>query len=205
MKRLAFAIALAAAPAAAHDGVKHDTADEAARHESVGGPATPLPFELGGAFTLIDQTGAARSEADPEGRMQLLFFGYANCPAICSVALPRMAEMTDLAVAAGHAVRPLLVTVDPARDTPEAMRAALPKWHADMTGLTGDEAALAHVRSLFQVERKLVFEDPEHGPIYAHGSHIYLLDSAGEVLTLIPPIVSPEHGAKIIAKYAAGS
>lgn len=210
MKRAALVLALIAGAAAAHDGVTHKSAADAARHlagaasaPADDGDASPFPIRLGGGFALTDQTGAERTEADPDGRLQLFFFGYANCQAICSVALPRMAKMTDLAAEAGIAVRPVLITVDPARDTPAAMREALSVLHPEMVGLTGDEASLASVRQLFQIERKLVFEDPEYGPVYAHGSQIYLMDREGGFLTFIPPILSPDRGAEIIAKYAA--
>ncbi len=163
---------------------------------------SPFPVALGGPFALVDQNGAERTEADPEGRLQLLFFGYAECQAICTVALPRMAEMAELAAEAGIAVRPVLITVDPERDTAEAMREALPGYHPDFVGLTGPEEALAAARRVFGVESKVVFEDPQLGPIYAHGSFIYLLDGAGKLLTLIPPVVDPEHGAGIVARYA---
>ena len=163
---------------------------------------SPFPVALGGPFALVDQNGAKRTEADPEGRLQLVFFGYAECQAICAVALPRMAEMTEIAAEAGIVLRPVLVTVDPARDTPEAMRAALPVHHPDFVGLTGPEEALAAARAAFGVESKVVFEDPQLGPVYAHGSFIYLLDGEGKLLTLIPPVVDPEHGAGIVARYA---
>lgn len=201
------AAAFLAAPAFAHDGEVHEDKAEALRHLSeapLEGDALPFPGDLGGAFRLIDQHGRERTEADPEGALQLLFFGYASCQAICSVALPRMAEMTEIASEAGIDVTPILVTVDPARDTPEAMVAPLAELHGEMVGLTGDEAALANIRDLFRVERKLVFEDPDYGPVYAHGSFIYLLDADGALLTLIPPILSPDRGAEIVAKYARG-
>ena len=207
MKRLALIAALAfATPLAAHDGEAHGDKAEALRHLSeapLDGDATPFPADLGGPFVLTDQTGARRTEADPDGAYQLFFFGYANCPAICSVALPRMAEITDLAGQAGLNVRPVLITVDPERDTPEAMAAPLAEWHETMIGLTGTEAELAAVRGLFQVEKKMVFEDPEYGPVFAHGSFIYLMDPSGKMLTLFPPIISPDRGAEIVAKYAA--
>ena len=206
MMRRVLLAALVAAPAAAHDGEVHDDKAEALRHLSeapVTGDASPFPADLGGPFRLIDQTGAERTEADPNGRMQLLFFGYANCPAICSVAMPRMAEIADIAGEAGLEVTPVMITVDPERDTPEGMVAPLAELHPRMVGLTGTEEALAVARKAFQVEKKLVFEDPEYGPIYAHGSFIYLLDAAGGLLTVIPPIVSPDRGAEIVAKYAA--
>ena len=164
---------------------------------------SPFPVALGGPFALVDQHGAERTEADPEGRLQLLFFGYAECQAICTVALPRMAEMAELAAEKGIAVRPVLITVDPERDTAEAIRGALPGYHPDFVGLTGTEEALAAARAAFGVESRVVFEDPQIGPVYAHGSFIYLLDGAGKLLTLIPPVVDPAHGAGIVARYAA--
>ncbi len=201
-------LCLSAAAAQAHDGVKHATPEEAARHVAQTGPLpaltapTALPFDLGGSFTLIDHTGAARSQTDPEGRYQLLFFGYANCPSICAVAMPLMGQVTDALAAEQIAVRPVMVTVDPTRDTVENMGPALQKLHTDFVGLTGSDDQLQHIYDLFRVESEVVFEDPEYGPVYAHGSHIYLLDGAGEVLTLLPPILSPERVAQIVKNYA---
>lgn len=207
MKRIALVAALAvASPLSAHDGEVHGSQEDALRHLSeapLEDEVTPFPARLGGAFTLIDHTGERRSEADPDGAFQLFFFGYANCPAICSVALPRMAEITDIAAEAGLDLRPVLITIDPERDTPETMAAPLSEWHPRMAGLTGTEDELDAVRKLFQVERKLVFEDPEYGPIFAHGSFIYLMSPSGEMLTLFPPIISPDRGAEIVARYAA--
>ncbi|MEO1613768.1 MAG: SCO family protein [Pseudomonadota bacterium] len=204
----ALVAATALAPAFAHDGEDHGSQEEALKHLSeapLDGDATPFPADLGGPFALIDQTGATRTEADPDGAYQLFFFGYANCPAICSVAMPRMGEIADIAAEAGLAVTPVMITIDPERDTPDNMGEPLAKYHADMVGLTGSEEALAEVRGHFQVEKKLVFEDPEFGPIFAHGSFIYLMSPEGEMLTLFPPIISPERGAEIVAKYAVAA
>lgn len=200
------AVAAMAAAALAHDGETHEDEAAARAHLSakpLEGDATPFPVDLGGAFTLTDQTGATRTEADPEGRMQLFFFGYAQCQAICSTALPRMAEIAEIAGAAGLPVRPVLITVDPKRDTPEGMIEPLAELGPDMVGLTGTEAELARVRALFQIEAKQVFVDPDYGPVFAHGSFIYLMDGAGALLTVIPPVISPARGAEIVARYAA--
>ncbi len=213
MIRIALALALLALPVAAHDGVKHKDAAEARAHlqskikpnPEDDGAVAPFPIRLGGAFALTDQHGQTRTEADPEGRLQLVFFGYAKCQAICEVALPRMEKMAEIALAADIEVQPVLITVDPERDTPEEMAKELAGRHPGFIGLTGSEEALAAVRKLFQIERKHVFDDPEYGPIYAHGSHIYLMDGEGGFLTFIPPILSPDRGAEIIAKYAAVS
>lgn len=208
---MAIALAFAGSSAQAHDGVVHKNAVEARAHlqsrlapgPEEDGASLPFPIKLGGPYALTDHTGAERTEADPDGRLQLLFFGYAKCQAICEVALPRMEEMASIAAAAGIDVQPVLITVDPERDTPDTLAEELAKRHPGFVGLTGSEEELSAVRRLFQIKRKHVFDDPEYGPIYAHGSHIYLMDADGAFLTFIPPILSPDRGAEIIAKYAA--
>lgn len=163
----------------------------------------PLPLNLGGPFALIDQHGASRTEADPEGRLQLLFFGYAACDSICTLALPQMAEIAERLAARGIPLRPVLITVDPVRDTPQAMAPVLEALHPEFTGLTGSDATLAAVWRAFSVDRTVVFTDPADGPVYAHGSLLYLLDGQGRFLTLIPPILSDARAADIIAAFAA--
>ncbi len=204
----AFMASLLPVLAYAHDGVTHGSEAEAAAHQAEAavanlplGAPTELPFDLGGQFELVDHTGSARSEADPDGHSQLLFFGYANCPSICAVAMPMMAELTDALLTDGFKVRPVMVTIDPERDTVANMGPELEKLHKDFVGLTGSDDQLAHVYDLFQISREKVFDDPEYGAVYAHGSHIYLLDDQGKVLTLIPPILGVERAQKIVANY----
>lgn len=163
---------------------------------------TPLPWKIGGAFDLIDHTGAARTQVEPEGRMQLVFFGYANCPGICSAALPMMADAVSILESRGTAVTPVMITIDPLLDTVETMGPTLAEISTDLIGLTGRPEALAEAYEAFQISFEKIMDDPQHGPIYAHGSHIYLLDATGRVLTLMPPVLSASHVADIVEKYA---
>lgn len=168
-------------------------------------PLPPLPFALGGDFTLVDQEGRQRGAADPAGRPQLLFFGYAACEQICSVALPAMADAVDTLDETGIAVTPVMITVDPARDTPEVMAEKLHALHPRFVGLTGGETALAEAYDAFGIEHEVVFEDPFLGPVFAHGSFIYLLDAEGGFLTLFPPILTPERVAEIVSSHVTAS
>lgn len=171
----------------------------------ISGPAwsqsLPLPFNLGGDFVLTDQTGATRGQVDPDGKHQLLFFGYANCQEICSAVFPLMAEITDTLQAGGQNVRPVMITVDPKRDTVEKIGPALRTHHADFVGLTGTDTELQVAYDAFSVDREEVFFDPEFGPVFSHGSFIYLLDEKGKFLTLIPPILGPDEASALIGKY----
>ncbi|MEO1493249.1 MAG: SCO family protein [Pseudomonadota bacterium] len=199
---------LMAAQGSAHDGVVHGSAEEAAAHKAETGaavgaptPGLPFPVDIKAEFALTEHTGRAVTHESYAGKTMAIFFGYANCEAICSVALPRLAAALDEMGDAGDAVAPLVITVDPERDTVEKMGPALAKWHERLIGLTGPEDDLAKAREAFQVETSLVGEDPEGNPIYAHGSFIYLVGGDGKVLTLIPPILGPERMAEIITGY----
>lgn len=189
-----------------HDGKKHLSAAEADEHEIASGSLAqtglPLPLDLGGPFTLTDQDGQPRTEADPKGNLQLLFFGYATCQQICSVALPQMAEVELALEKRGIALTPLLITVDPARDTIATLGPALRSLSPNFVGLTGDAAALQSAYKAFSIDSSLVFDDPKTGPVYAHGSFLYLLDAKGGFLTVIPPILTTDRVADLIAGYA---
>lgn len=164
-------------------------------------PPAPLPIEIEVRFDLVDHTGRAVTEADYRGRPIAIFFGYASCEAICSVALPRLGAALDLLGEEAAGLAPLVITVDPGRDTVETMGPALARWHPRLVGLTGSEAALAAARAAFQVEAEVVTVDPAGDPIYAHGSFIYLAGPDGRVRTLLPPILAPERMAEIIAAH----
>ena len=162
---------------------------------------SPFPLALGGSFTLIDPFDQVRTEKDPAGHAQLLFFGYVNCPDICTAALPLMADVANELDAQGHKITPIMITIAPDQDTVETMGEPLAKWHPDFIGLTGDADALQEAYKAFSVEIKPLFEDPEYGWIYAHGSFIHLLDGEGEILTLIPPTLGTDQVVSIVAKY----
>lgn len=162
---------------------------------------SPFPLALGGSFTLIDQFDQVRTEKDPAGHAQLLFFGYVNCPDICTAALPLMADVANELDAQRHKITPVMITIAPDQDTVETMGEPLAKWHPDFIGLTGDSDALQEAYKAFSVEIKPLFEDPEYGWIYAHGSFIHLLDGEGKILTLIPPTLGTDQVVSIVAKY----
>lgn len=168
---------------------------------SAGFAKEPFPIALGGDYKLTDQYGMTRTQADPDGRAQLLFFGYINCPDICTAAMPMMAEVTDALAADGIAVTPVMITIAPDQDRVETMAAPLAALHPDYIGLTGDASALAQAYDAFSVEITPIFEDPEYGWIYAHGSLIHLLDGNGEILTMIPPVLGVDQAADIARNY----
>ncbi|PUB16256.1 SCO family protein [Yoonia sediminilitoris] len=162
--------------------------------------ANDFPFNIGGAFSLVDQFGVNRTQVAPDGHLQLLFFGYANCEQICSASLPLMADIVDELADVGL-LTPVMITVDAARDTVANIGQPLAQYHPDFVGLTGSEAALQIAYDAFSVEKEVLFTDPAGGEVFAHGSFLYLLDSDGEVLTLVPPVMDVDQAVGIITPY----
>jgi protein SCO1/2 len=114
-----------------------------------------------------------------------------------------MAALAERLRGEGIAVRPVLITVDPLRDTPEVMAAKLAEFDPDFVGLTGSQEELTATYRKFGVEAVEVAQEPDGQPIFAHGSFIYLLDGAGKLLTVLPPILSDDRAAEIVAAFAA--
>jgi len=166
---------------------------------------TQLPFDLGGSYELTDQFGKSRTQSDPDGQAQLVFFGYANCPGICSTAMPLMAEVVNNLARQDIEVTPVMITVDPERDTVATMGKPLAEIHPGFVGLTGDQTALTAAYDAFSVEISVAYVDPRYGPIYSHGGLIHLLDADGTVLTVLPPVLDPDTVTGIVARYVTPS
>src|SRR3546814_8866133 len=94
-------------------------------------------------------------DSDFAGKYRLVYFGYSFCPDICPVDLQKLMrglsqfEKTD--AARGAKVAPLFITVDPARDTPEALKPFVERYHPRLLGLTGTPEQIASVAKAFVV------------------------------------------------------
>lgn len=135
--------------------------------------------DIGGPFELVSETGETVTDADVIDRPTLLYFGFTFCPDVCPLDAARMARATELLDARGVEVRPVFVSVDPKRDTPEVVRDFTDHLHPRMLGLTGSEAQVAAAsrayRTYYRAEET---DDPYY--LVDHSTFTYL--------------VLPEHG-----------
>ena len=189
-----FGLVAAALLAANSPGFAHSAHEKPA-------PA-PLVLDIGGPFALIDHQGTPVTDRDFHGRFLLVFFGYANCPGVCPIGLHNMTEALDLLGAEqAAAVVPVLITVDPARDTPATLAPAVAKIHPRLIGLTGSPEALAAARLAYKVGAEATGRDLAGGALYRHGTFIYLIGPDGGFLSLFPPVMPPAALAAAIAPY----
>ena len=169
--------------------------------------AKPLPFEalFGGPFELTDHHGQTRTDADFRGDFMLVAFGYTNCPDICPTTLQLMTSALELLGPEAERLQPLFITVDPARDTVDALAAYMRHFHPRLLGLTGSEAEVRAAAKAYKVHRRKVILPEASGPddyLVDHGSNLYLMGPDGGFLTLFHfRATSAEDMAAIVRKY----
>ena len=90
-------------------------------------------------FALIDQDGQPFSKNDLEGKWTMLFYGFTQCPDICPMTLLQINQVIEkLDPNIREQVQVGLVTLDPARDTPELLKQYVASFNPDYFALTGD-------------------------------------------------------------------
>lgn len=138
---------------------------------------------IGGPFTLTDHTGQRVTETTYQGKLTLVFFGFTFCPDICPTELMRVGAVLDLLGEDADEVVPLFVTIDPERDTVEAMSTYLSYFHPGIVGLTGTPEEIQAAAKAYRVYYAKA-EDPgsEGGYTMNHTALVYLMDRDGTYL-----------------------
>ncbi len=173
------------------------------------GPTTTSGTVLvGGPFELIDQTGVRRSDEDYRGRYMLVYFGFTYCPDICPTSLLIMSRalqlLSDRAPEVAEQVVPVFVTVDPERDTVEALAAYAPSFHPDLVALTGTPEQIAAAAKAYRVYYAKV-EDASSGTyLMDHISFIYLMGPDGAYVTHFSHLAQAEEIAEGLERHIGG-
>ena len=141
------------------------------------------------SFALTAHTGAPANLYNFRGQPVLLFFGFTHCPDVCPLTLTRLSRVLEAVGPRGDRVHVLLVTVDPARDTPAVLADYVRRFGPQVTGLTGNPEALAGVRNAYGVHT-------QHGgmhPGISHTDAIYGIDRQGNLRVVIAPDAPEEQ------------
>ncbi|MBV8338165.1 MAG: SCO family protein [Alphaproteobacteria bacterium] len=169
------------------------------RETPKGAAGTLLASAIGGPFHLVDQNGKTVTDADLKGKWSLIYFGYTHCPDACPTALNDISIALDDLGPKRDAVRPVFITVDPERDTPEVLKSYVTSFDAPILALTGTPQEIAQAAKDYRV---YYAKHPEPGGDYAmdHSSVIYVMDPQGRFTASFTQENSPEEIAERLKK-----
>lgn len=166
--------------------------------------AAPPPSDIGGPFQLVDQDGRPADQSILNGKWTAIYFGFTYCPDACPTTLQALAEAkTKLGRKAGD-LQVLLISVDPERDTPAAMKSYLDNsaFPPGAIGLTGTPEQVAAAAKAYKVYYKKV-EVAGGDYTVDHASIVYLMDPKGRFTQVIGHGTAPDEMARIIAATMA--
>lgn len=167
---------------------------------------TPLAGESQGiGFSLTDLEGRQRRADSFPGSVLVLFFGFLSCPSICPSTLAELTAARQALGAQGRRVRLAFATLDPERDTVEAMRAWLQHFGSDLIGLRDTPQAIARSTQALRLDWQRV--PGRHAGSYTidHGVQSYCFDTRGRLRLLLRPGPSPQEVASDFRKLLAGA
>ena len=156
----------------------------------VDGPGVPepegqRPLALSAMdFSLTDHEG---NEVGPEtliGRPAMVFFGFTYCPDVCPTTLSDISGWLDDLGDAARDLNVVFISVDPERDTVEAMAEYVGYFHPSIRGWTGPEEEVARAVRGFRARYERVLTDRGDYTMN-HTASVFLFDAAGRFITMI--------------------
>lgn len=147
-------------------------------------------------FTLTNQDGHAVSLSQYQGKYVLLYFGYTNCTNECPATMAMLKQARLQLGTSADQVQVLLVTTDPARDTPPAVGTFLARFDPSFIGATGTQAQLQPVWAAYGVT---VLSGGE-----THSSYVYLIDKQGDLRLTYPNLSTPDQVASDLSLLMQG-
>jgi len=147
--------------------------------------AGPLPLPLSEMdFQLTDHEGQDVGPDTLAGRASLVFFGFTYCPDVCPTTLLDISGWLDDMGEDAARLNVIFITVDPERDTVEAMTEYVGYFHPSIRGWTGPEEQISRAASGFRATyEKAQTEDGEY--TMNHTASVFLFDAEGLFVTMI--------------------
>jgi protein SCO1 len=142
-------------------------------------PKSPTSSLGGGTYSLVDHNGNAVDQTMLIGHPSVVFFGFTHCPDVCPTTMGEMAAWFASLGDDAKDLRGYFVSIDPERDTPEAV-AGYASWVSDrMTGITGTPEEIAKIaKSWGIVAEKVPGDDGDY--TMNHTASVILVDRNGQ-------------------------
>lgn len=158
-------------------------------------------------FVLIDSYGNAVTDQHLLGSFSLLFFGYTFCPDVCPTSLQTIAVVLDELGEDAAKVKPLFISVDPKRDTPQVLRDYVGLFDERIIPLTGPRAYIDAAIAAYNLKYKINEADPDDPENYLidHSASIAFVGPDGALITRFGYGMTAEHIANRIREIIAAT
>jgi len=172
----------------------------------------PPPAELEGVlrhqyrlitpFSLTDHHQQAFDQTRLQGKWSLLFFGYLSCPDVCPMTLHELnafwrllkdetgTDPTDLQI--------VFVSVDPARDSPQAMGNYVNHFNPRFIAATAATMQIDNLTRQFGAGYVIEAETAPGQYLVAHSSAIFLVDPLGRSVATFS---QPHYATTLLSQY----
>ena len=168
------------------------------------GTAYTEPYPAAPEIDLARNDGSQFRLSDLRGNIVLVFFGYTSCPDVCPITLGQLKQVVDkIGENDAQKVNVLFVTVDPERDTPEAMQKYVDHFDAGFVGLSGSETQLQPIWNGYGIFREKVEGNSAAGYLVDHTARITLIDQDGNMRLSYgfeTPVEDIVHDIKLLLK-----
>lgn len=159
---------------------------------------------IGGPFTLTDQHGNTVTDADFRGRYMLVYFGFTYCPDVCPTALATITEAMSRLGDAADAIVPILITVDPERDTPEQLKMYASHFSPRLVALTGTPEQIAGVAKAYRIYyAKVAQQGADDAYTMDHSAITYLMGPDGAYVRHFSHATSADQMAEQLREIVA--
>jgi protein SCO1 len=153
-------------------------------------PPWPAP-----EIKLTDHKAQPFMLSSQRGKVLLLYFGYVNCPDECPLTMAHLKLARERLGNQAKNVQVVMVSTDPARDTPQALQDFMTHFDPSFLGLTGTLQELQKVWKDYGV----TVEDSGE----THSVYLYVIDPSGNVRETFMPDSEPEeiaHDVRLLLK-----
>lgn len=149
-------------------------------------PGSPM---IDARFSMFSSSGAQVTESSYLGKWQLIYFGYASCPDVCSIVMKQVADaLTELGPISAQ-IQPFFITLDPANDTSERLSKYLHQFDRRIVGLRGSQIQTLEASRAFRMYFKTQVVAGSSDTI-DHSSFLFLLKPDGSFASLLSGTVA---------------
>lgn len=137
----------------------------------------PLPLtEMD--FQLTDHDGLTVGPDTLIGKTSMVFFGFTYCPNVCPTTLSDISAWLDDLGDDATDINVVLITVDPDRDTVDALADYVGYFHPSVRGWTGENDQILSAANGFRVRYEKVPTDNDDYTMN-HTAGVFLFDAGG--------------------------